>query len=148
MESLLCMLLLVLLLLVYFSNRQNAVNRRCAFAGFFFWLGLAKEAIGYNLVPFLENTLGIQGLATYFVLPYALMTWALYALAVPTAILFALSLGGTIPSPTLCGLLFLPLRSYPASIIPGSIICTSKGAPLSGWCLPATTCWGAGRLRC
>lgn len=97
METLLTLLLLVLFLLVYFSNRQNPVNRWCAFTGFLFWLGFAKEAIAYNLLPMLDVTLQVKSLPAYFALPYSLMTWALYALAVPTAILFALALGGRLP---------------------------------------------------
>lgn len=99
MESLLSLLLLVLVSLFYFSGRHNTVNRWSAFAGFLFWLGLGKEAIAYNLIPFWENALGVENLARYFLIPYAWMTWALYALAVPTAILFSLTIGGQLPTP-------------------------------------------------
>lgn len=97
MESLLTVLLLALFLLVYFSNRKNPINQWCAFTGFLFWLGLAKEAIAYNLLPFLGKVLGLSGFGAFFMLPYSLMTWALYALAVPTAILFALAMNDKLP---------------------------------------------------
>lgn len=108
MESLLCILLLVLLFLFYFSNRQNTINRWCALAGFVFWLGLAKEAISYNLIPFLEKILGLDGLAVSFMLPYSIMTWAAYTQAIPTCILFALALGSKLPKPALRWLFYLP----------------------------------------
>lgn len=107
MESVICALLLVLVLLMYFSGRKNLVNRRGAFAGFLFWLGLAKEAIAYNLIPLLERTLGV-GLSAGFMLPYSLMTWSLYALAVPESILFALALGDSFPPPGRRSLFYLP----------------------------------------
>ena len=108
MESLLCILLLVLVLLIYFSNRKNPVNRWCALAAFLFWLGLAKEAMAYNLLPIMENVFHVAGLTDGFVAPYSLMTWALYTLAVPTAVLFALALGGALPSPKLRRLFYAP----------------------------------------
>ena len=108
MESLLCILLLLLVLLIFFSNRQNTVNRWCALAAFLFWLGLAKEAMAYNLLPLAEKIFRVSGLAASFGIPYSLMTWALYALAVPTAILFALALGEALPTPKIQRLFYLP----------------------------------------
>ncbi len=129
MESLLSILLLVLLLLIYFSNRENQINRRCALAGFIFWLGLAKEAVAYNLIPFLETTLAVKGLAVYFLLPYSLMTWALYTLAIPTAILFALTLGEKVPAPAARGLSYLPAALLSCVFVPWQYPVYQRGNP-------------------
>ena len=117
MESLLCVLLLALLLLIYFSNRQNAINRWCALAIFVFWLGLAKEAISYNLLPSLEGFFSVS-LMDSFIYPYSLMTWALYALAVPTATLFAFALGGALPPLSVRWLFYLPAAILSAFFYP------------------------------
>ena len=118
MESVLSILLLVLLLLVYFSNSKNVVNRRCALAGMVFWLGLVKEAIAYNLLPLLTRLLGAGDLSGYFLLPYSLMTWALYALAMPTAILFALSLDGALPPSARHSCFYLPAAAISCVFVP------------------------------
>jgi len=90
MESVFTVLLLVLVLLFYFSNKNNRVNRWCAVAGFIFWLGIVKESFMYNLVPWLDAAWGYTVPYACYKGAYSAMTWALYSLAMPTAVIFSL----------------------------------------------------------
>ena len=82
--------LLILVLLFYFSNRDNNVNKWCSIAGFIFWLGVAKEAVLFNIIPYLQTALHIDNLERYFMPVYSVCTWALYSLAMPTAVIYSL----------------------------------------------------------
>jgi hypothetical protein len=82
-------------LIFYFSNRKNRVNNWCAAAGFLFWLGIAKEAIMFSVIPAIERMSGTTAdLQQGFMPVYSTFTWMLYTLAMPTTIIFALYLGG------------------------------------------------------
>jgi len=78
--------LLVLVFLFYLSNPNNKVNKWCAMSGFLFWLGIAKEAVLYNILP----KLGSAGLYEHFMPVNSVCTWALYSLAMPTTVIFSL----------------------------------------------------------
>ena len=80
----------MLVLLLYFSNQNNEVNKWCAIAGFVFWLGIAKEAILFNLIPFIEISFGTPNIQEYFMPVYSVCTWVLYSLAMPTTIVFSM----------------------------------------------------------
>jgi len=82
--------MLLLVLVFYFSNRHNKVNRWCAFAAFLYWLGIAKEAAMYSVLPMLEGLQGTEGLQEGFMPIYSFCTWALYTLAMPTSVVFSL----------------------------------------------------------
>ena len=94
MESVFTVLLLILVLLFYVSNKDNKVNRWCAVAGFIFWLGIAKESFMYNIVPYLDNAWNYTIPYDNYVGAYSVMTWALYSLAMPTAVVFSMLFGG------------------------------------------------------
>jgi len=83
-------ILLGLVLLLYFSNRNNKTNVWCAIAGLIFWLGIVKEAILYNIIPLLEPIFKNNNLHDYFMPVYSVCTWALYSLAMPTSVIFSL----------------------------------------------------------
>jgi two-component sensor histidine kinase len=105
-------------LIFYLSNRKNKVNKWCAIAGFLFWLGIAKEAVMYSVLPALERAnetaVDLQG---SFMPLYSVCTWALYSLAMPTTIIFALYLGGfNNQKPTLMRL-FKILIYFPAVVL-------------------------------
>lgn len=87
METVFAVVLIILVLLFYLSNPRNKVNKWCAIAGFIFWLGVAKEAVLYNIINSLPNADSLQ---TGFMPVYSVCTWALYSLAMPTAVIFAL----------------------------------------------------------
>ena len=82
--------LLLLVLLFYLSNPHNKTNKWCSLAGMIFWLGIAKEAIMFSIIPLLHSTLSIDYMQNRFMPIYSFCTWALYSLAMPTAIIFAL----------------------------------------------------------
>lgn len=90
LELLFTILLFVLIMLVYFSNRDNSANKWCALTGFIFWLGVFKEAMIYNILPPLEEALQKYALQVAFMPLYSVFTWMLYSLAMPTSIIFAL----------------------------------------------------------
>jgi two-component sensor histidine kinase/uncharacterized membrane protein len=88
-------ILFVLILIFYISNRKNKVNKWCAVAGFLFWLGIAKEAMMFSVLPAVERMSGTAaGLQDGFMPLYSVCTWVLYSLAMPTTIIFALHFGG------------------------------------------------------
>lgn len=90
MELVFTIVLLVLVIFLYVSNQKNKINKWFAIATFICWLGAAKEAALFNIIPFIETTFGYTDLADRFIRPYSLMTWALYSLAMPAMIIFAL----------------------------------------------------------
>lgn len=87
METVFTIVLFILVLLFYLSNPHNKVNKWCSLAGFIFWIGIAKEAVLFNIIPIFDNA---ESLRAAFMPVYSVCTWALYLLAMPTAIVFAL----------------------------------------------------------
>jgi anti-sigma regulatory factor (Ser/Thr protein kinase) len=79
-----------MVLVFYFSNRNNKVNKWCATAAFLFWLGIAKEATLFSVLPMIEDITGASGLQDRFMPVYSFCTWALYSLAMPTTVVFSL----------------------------------------------------------
>lgn len=90
MESVFTILLLILVILVYLSNKNNNINRWFAVATFICWLGVFKEAVLFNIIPFIETVWGDNTISVGFIPVYSVMTWALYSLAMPSMIIFAL----------------------------------------------------------
>lgn len=86
METGFSIVLLVLVFLFYLSNPNNKVNKWCAMSGFLFWLGIAKEAVLFNILP----KLGSARFYEYFMPINSICTWALYSLAMPTIVIFSL----------------------------------------------------------
>lgn len=89
-ESIFTILLLILVLLFYISNRNNMINKWCAITGFTFWLGVVKESFMFNIVPFLQNTWGQTIPYEYYKGAYSSMTWMLYSFAMPSAVIASL----------------------------------------------------------
>ena len=89
MEVGLSLVLLIVIILVFVSNPKNTVNRWCGVAGLLFWLGVAKEAVAFYIIPNVESAFGYTGLLEGFMPVYSVATWALYSLAMPTAVIFA-----------------------------------------------------------
>lgn len=90
METFFTIALLALVLLFYFSDSNNKINRWCSYSAFIFWLGVAKEAVYFNLLPYLLNTYGIMVSQEKFMVVYSIATWVLYSLAMPTLMIFSL----------------------------------------------------------
>lgn len=90
LEIIFMVLLLILVLLPYFSNPNNKANKWCSIAGFVFWLGIAKEAILFSIIPYLQTALKNDSLHDYFMPVYSVATWDLYSLAMPFVIIFSL----------------------------------------------------------
>ncbi|MCL2108273.1 MAG: HAMP domain-containing histidine kinase [Oscillospiraceae bacterium] len=87
MNILFSVVLLILVMMFYLSNPRNKVNKWCAFGGFMFWLGVAKEAVLYNVIPMFDNA---ENIAASFMPLYSIFTWMLYSFAMPTVIIAAL----------------------------------------------------------
>jgi Signal transduction histidine kinase len=83
----------LLVILFYLSNPQNKLNRWCAISGVFFWVGIFKQAVMYEIIPALHNILGISGLDLRFVPLHAVFTWMIYTLATPTMVIAGLYFG-------------------------------------------------------
>ena len=79
--------MLLLVGLFYLSNPKSNVNKWCAVSGFFFWVGIAKQAMMFEVVPMLSNALERPGLEELFVLVHSVCTWMIYALAAPTMVI-------------------------------------------------------------
>lgn len=90
MNIMFALLLCVLTLLLYYSNKENKANKWCAFAGGLFSLGVLKESFLYDLVPMLQvvfpNTISERS----YIAVYSLMTWALYSFAMHGAVVFSM----------------------------------------------------------
>ena len=76
--------MLILVLLFYLSNPKNKVNQWCAVAGFFFWFGIAKQAVMFEIIPVLHRSFGMSGLNERFIPVHSFCTWVIYTLAMPT----------------------------------------------------------------
>lgn len=80
-------IMFILVLLFYLSNPSNKINQWCTISGFFFWLGVAKQAVMFDIIPALHTVFGTSGLDLRFAPIHSACTWALYTLAVPTMLL-------------------------------------------------------------
>ena len=84
---------LVLIALFYLSNPKNKVNQWSAVSCLFFWMGIAKEAILYDLIPVLHRSFETTGLDLRFAPWHSAMTWMIYTFAMPTMLLATAYLG-------------------------------------------------------
>jgi signal transduction histidine kinase len=82
--------MLVLVLLFYLSNPRNKVNRWCTIGGIFFLLGIAKQAVAFEVMPLLDKTFETSEMAVRFVHVNSLCTWIIYTLAMPAMTVAAL----------------------------------------------------------
>lgn len=87
-------LLCLLVLLIYLSNRGNRTNRWCAISGFLFSLGPIKEYFYFDIVPRIPNAMINGAVQPFYTFVYSVMTALLYYLAMPTAIVFAMYFSG------------------------------------------------------
>jgi len=85
--------MLALVILFYLSNPRMKVNQWFFAAGIFFWLGVVKQAIMFEIIPLLHNTLGLAGLDSFFSPIHSLLTWVIYTLALPTTTIGGLYFG-------------------------------------------------------
>jgi len=74
----------LLVILFYLSNPSNKLNRWCAISGLFFWIGVFKQAVMYEIIPALHTIIGISGLDGRFAPLHSVCTWVIYTLAMPT----------------------------------------------------------------
>lgn len=87
-------LLCLLVILIYLSNRGNRTNRWCAISGFLFSLGPIKEYFYFDVVPGLPHAMVNGAVQPFYTYVYSVMTALLYYLSMPTAIVFALYFSG------------------------------------------------------
>ncbi len=84
-------LLWILFILILWSNPRLTLNRICFVGGMFFSLGLLKEYLYYDFIPFLNEN-GVSYTQMDFQNIYSFMTSLLYLCAMPCAFLFAVEL--------------------------------------------------------
>ena len=77
----------MLVILFYLSNPKNRINQWCAISCFFFWVGIAKEVVLYDLIPMLHSAFGTTGLDIRFAPVHSVCTWMIYTFAMPTMLL-------------------------------------------------------------
>jgi len=76
--------MLLLVVLFYLSNPGNKVNQWSTLAGFFFWLGIVKQAVLFDVLPMLRASYGIMGLEEGYMPIHSVCTWIIYTLGMPT----------------------------------------------------------------
>lgn len=84
----------ILVILIYTSNRRNKVNKWGALACLFFWLGGFKEIYLVRIMPYLENTLNGAVSHDILTIPYSLLSWVANILSMPAAVITSLYLYG------------------------------------------------------
>jgi hypothetical protein len=80
-------IMFILVLLFYLSNPSNKINQWCTISGFFFWLGVAKQAVLYDIISVIHTAFGTSGLDVRFAPIHSVSTWAIYTLAMPTMVI-------------------------------------------------------------
>jgi len=76
--------MLFLVTLFYLSNPKNDINRWFSVSGLFFSTGVIKEALLFDVIPWLSEAFGLPGLEAGFAPVHAVMTWMVYTLSTPT----------------------------------------------------------------
>lgn len=84
---------LTLIMLFYFSNPKSKINQWCTFAGCLFWVGIAKQAVMFEIIPMLHGVFNTAGLDAHFAPVFSICTWVIYSLAMPTMAIAALHFG-------------------------------------------------------
>ena len=85
--------MLFLVILFYISDPKNKVNKWCTISGIFFWIGVTKQAVMFEVIPVLSILLESPMLAEQFVPIHSMCTWVIYTLAVPTLAVAVLYFG-------------------------------------------------------
>jgi len=75
---------MVLAIFIFWSNPKERINQWCAAALVFFFLGVVKEAIMFEIIPSIQTRLAVNGLEESFRSAHNIFTWANYTLAMPT----------------------------------------------------------------
>jgi len=76
--------MLVFVIIFYASSPNSKLNQWCSIGGLFFWLGIVKQAIMIEIIPWMHSTFGMSGIDISFAPIHSIFTWAIYALALPT----------------------------------------------------------------
>jgi len=76
--------MLLLVILFYLSDPKSKINQWLSIGGVLFWCGIVKEAILHQLIPWMHVTFELSGLDVAFAPAHSVMTWVIYALALPT----------------------------------------------------------------
>jgi len=85
--------MLILVILFYLSNPRNKVNQWCTIAGLFFWLGIIKEAILYDIIPVVSFAFGWENLEVSYIPVHSILTWIIYNFATPAMAIAAFHMG-------------------------------------------------------
>ena len=70
--------------LVLLANPGEKLNRWCSLAIFFFFLGVVKEALVFEILPAMQSAFALPGLVEGFAPFHSFFTWVIYTLAMPT----------------------------------------------------------------
>ncbi|MCL2158491.1 MAG: HAMP domain-containing histidine kinase [Oscillospiraceae bacterium] len=76
--------LIIFVVFILLANPGEKFNRWCCLAMIFFFLGIFKQAIMFEIIPMLHNVLEISGLDEKFGPLHNFFTWVIYALGMPT----------------------------------------------------------------
>ena len=71
--------MLVFVIIFYASSPNNKLNQWCSVGGLFFWLGIVKQAIMIEIIPWMHSTFGMSGLDVSFTPIHSVFTWAIYS---------------------------------------------------------------------
>jgi len=76
--------LLVLAVFIFWSNPKEKMNQWCSVALTFFFFGVVKQAIMFEIIPQIQDIFGENSLADRFDPLHNIFTWIIYTLATPT----------------------------------------------------------------
>ena len=94
MQTAYSIVMLIFVFLFYLANPKNKVNQWGCLGVFFMWLGIVKQAIMFEIIPFLHANLGMAGLDVAFSPVWSAFTWAIYVFALPMMVIAALHFAG------------------------------------------------------
>lgn len=75
---------LLFAIFIFAANPKEKVNQWCSIATIFFFLGIFKQAVMFEIIPLIQNTFGAYGLAESFAPLHNIFTWVIYTLGMPT----------------------------------------------------------------
>ena len=78
------LVLAFLAIFIYWSNPKEKVNIWCCLATIFFFLGVFKQAILYDIIPTIQIIFNLPNLLDSYIPIHSIFTWAIYSLAMPT----------------------------------------------------------------
>lgn len=90
MQTAFSFVMIFLVVLFYLSNPKQKINQWCALSGMFFWVGIAKQSVMFEIIPMLHSTFSLSGLDERFAPIHSVCTWIIYTLAVPTMVVAGL----------------------------------------------------------